>query len=225
MIFILKFPNFSNYLHVHVSAYRITGYFCTNFFLRKMWTGKRSQLKYLHITHGHALIPCASGTWERRTMFIRKYSKPVLTLHLPEDTGLSIRATCEANVFIQQASEEPTPSKKRKYTDDQQAKVGKFAAEHINAAALKKFKTELPDMKVRCGCSKITTTTNYMYMFLPMIQLLPYPARNEESHFLPQVILIKMSRSSISKIYRSSRSFRGSTQWPGRLDSLSARFN
>ena len=83
-------------------------------------------------------------------MSVRKYFNPVLPFPSPEDTGLSICATREANAFTQQSSEEPTPSKKCNYTvctDEQQAKVGKFAAEHGNAAALKKFKTELPYMK------------------------------------------------------------------------------
>lgn len=64
-----------------------------------------------HLTHGYALTPHACGTWERRTMSI---FKPVLPLPLPEDTRLSIHATHETNAFIQQTSEEPTPSKKRK---------------------------------------------------------------------------------------------------------------
>ena len=119
-----------------------------------MQTGKPSQLKiYSHnnyLTHGHSLIPCASGTWERRTMSIRKYFKLILPLPSPKDTGLSIHATCEANTFIQQASEEPMLSKKHQYTvytNDQRPKVGKFVTEHGNAAALKKFKMELPDKK------------------------------------------------------------------------------
>ena len=74
-------------------------------------------------------------------MSIRNYFKPVLPLTSPEDTGLSIRAIRVANVSIQQASEE-SPSKKRKYTDEQRAKVGKFAAENGNAAALKSLKSK-----------------------------------------------------------------------------------
>ena len=108
-----------------------------------MRTGKPSQLQIFTIFslmatplyHVHLEL-------KRRTISIRKYFKPVLPLPSPEDTGVSICATCEANMFIQQALEEPTPSKKHKYTvytDYQQVKVGKFTDEHGNAAALKKF--------------------------------------------------------------------------------------
>ena len=82
-------------------------------------------------------------------MSLRRYFKPISTLPTPEETGISAVATKEANkavkrVLDEDKSEKP-PLKLRKYTtlsDEQRAKVGKYAAENGNTAALRKDRVD-----------------------------------------------------------------------------------
>ena len=83
-------------------------------------------------------------------MSLLHYFKPISTLPTPEETGIGEAATKQANKAVQRVleSEEPPP-KQRKYTtysDEQRAEVGKYAAENGNAAALRKFKAEIPNL-------------------------------------------------------------------------------
>ena len=90
-----------------------------------------------------------------REMWIRSSNfKPVSSLPTPEETGIGAVATKEANKAVQrvlnkQRCQQP-PSKRRRYTtfsDKQRAKVGKYAEENGNAAALRKFRSELPNLE------------------------------------------------------------------------------
>ena len=82
-------------------------------------------------------------------MTLHRYFKR--TLPTPEDTGLSERATKEANqtvssVLGQQESTESTASRKRSYlvfSNEQRATIGWYAATTGNTAALKKFNGNL----------------------------------------------------------------------------------
>ena len=71
------------------------------------------------------------------------------SLPTSEDTGLPSAAVASANEavqkgIVQNASEQPCTSKKRKYTttfrEEDRAKIGKFAAQHGNASAVNHFK-------------------------------------------------------------------------------------
>ena len=71
------------------------------------------------------------------------------SLPTSEDTGLPSATVASANeavqkAIVQNASEQPCASKKRKYTttfaEEERAKIGKFAAEHGNARAVNHFK-------------------------------------------------------------------------------------
>ena len=76
-------------------------------------------------------------------MSIRLYFKPVSSLPTLKETGISAVAIKEAHkamqrVLVEQRSQQLSP-KRRKYTtfsDAQCAKVGKYAAENGNTAAL-----------------------------------------------------------------------------------------
>ena len=88
-----------------------------------------------------------------RKMPIRLYFKPVSSLPTPEETGISAVATKEAKkamqgVLDEQRSQQPS-LKQRKYTtfsDEHLIKVGKYAAENGKTAALRKFRSELPNL-------------------------------------------------------------------------------
>ena len=66
-------------------------------------------------------------------------------LPTPEQAGLSEKATKAANTAVMEVK-----SKKRKcyinFTDEERAKVGQFAAENGNNAAIKKFRAQFPDL-------------------------------------------------------------------------------
>ena len=86
-------------------------------------------------------------------MSIQSYFKPARSLPTPAETGIGEVATKEANRAVQrvldeQSSQQPSP-KRRKYTtfnDEQRARVGKYAAENGNTAALRKFRSEIPSL-------------------------------------------------------------------------------
>ena len=101
------------------------------------------------------ITPCVIVISLRRArkMCIQRYFKPVSSLLTLEEMGIGVLAKKEANkamqcVLDEQSSQQPS-SKRRKYTtfsDEQRAKVGKYAAENGNTAALRKFRSELPNL-------------------------------------------------------------------------------
>ena len=115
------------------------------------WT--RPQLHCVMRMHGHNNEVRKDRAQTSEEMSFRLYFKPVSSLPKPEETGLGAVATNEANKAVQrvldeQRSQQPS-SKRRKYTafgDEQRAKVGKYAAEIGNSAALRKFRLELPNL-------------------------------------------------------------------------------
>ena len=96
---------------------------------------------------------CEKTLGHRKKMSIRSYFKPACSLPTPVETGIGAVATKEANRAVQrvldeQSSQQPSP-KRRKYTtfnDEQRARVGKYAAENGNTAALRKFRSEMPSL-------------------------------------------------------------------------------
>ena len=83
-------------------------------------------------------------------MSLLHYFKPISTLPMLEETGIGEAATKQANKAVQQVLEsEQPPSKQRMYTtysNEQQAKVGKYATENGNTAALRKFEVEISNL-------------------------------------------------------------------------------
>ena len=109
-------------------------------------------------------------------MSILSYFKPSSMLRSLSDTGIGVVATKEANEVVRKVIDHGTSvnvvSKKRKaYTaffDETRVDIGRYAAENRNAAALKKFHSDIPDLgesTVRLfkkrylarGCEKGTT--------------------------------------------------------------------
>ena len=83
-------------------------------------------------------------------MSLLKYMQPKRKLPTPEEAGLSPAVTREVNKTVEKALMQPaergSSGKKRKYTTftaEDRAAVGRYAAEHGNAAAVKKFKATL----------------------------------------------------------------------------------
>ena len=78
---------------------------------------------------------------------LHRYFKPLLPSK--ESTGIGEAATKEANAAIQRVLESEREGRKRKYqhyTPEQRAKIGRFAAENTNAAAVRKFKSEFESL-------------------------------------------------------------------------------
>ena len=87
---------------------------------------------------------------------LKFFSKSSSSLPSAKDTGIGEAATKEANAAVsrvlsekqpQQSSSVPAdrPKVKRKYTSfsaEQRASIGRYAAEHSNSAAVKKFKSD-----------------------------------------------------------------------------------
>ena len=82
----------------------------------------------------------------------RYFTSEVSFLPMPEATGIRKHATREANMAVKQAIQvrESQKGKKRKYntsfTDQDRAKIGRFAAENSNTSALKKFRHDYLDL-------------------------------------------------------------------------------
>ena len=91
-------------------------------------------------------------------MALLKYFKNLSSLPSAKDTRIGEMATKEANAAVsrvlaekqpQQSNSSPAPGRpkvKRKYTSfsaEQRASIGPYAAEHSNAATVKKFKSNL----------------------------------------------------------------------------------
>ena len=91
-------------------------------------------------------------------MALLKYFKSLSSLPSAKDTKIGETATKEANAAVsrvlaekqpQQSSSSPAPHRlkvtsKRKYTSfsaEQRVSIGRYAAEHSNAATVKKFKS------------------------------------------------------------------------------------
>ena len=87
-------------------------------------------------------------------MSILSYFKPSSMLPSPSDTGIGVVATKEANEDIRKVIDRGASanvvSKKRKaytaFSDETRADIGRYAAENGNAAALKKFRSDIPDL-------------------------------------------------------------------------------
>lgn len=80
---------------------------------------------------------------------LRYFAKSSLSLPTAKDTGLGEATTKEANTAVQRVLEQSmqggnSTGRKRKiytsFSDEQRAAIGRYAAEHSNAAAVKKFK-------------------------------------------------------------------------------------
>ena len=137
-----------------------------------MWTGKPSQLKYSHnnyLTHDHAVIPRASGTWERRTISFRKYFKPMY-YHFPHPRTWDC-------LFVLHARQMHSSNELRKSQRHQRninilstpmTSEQKSESSLLNTAMLQHWKSSKLSYqiwkKVRCGCSKNATTTSYMFL-------------------------------------------------------------
>ena len=76
-------------------------------------------------------------------------SKP-RKLPTAKQSGIGERATSSANAKVQEALTRCATSGKRKryasYTDEDRAKFGKYASENGNAAALKRFRKDIPEL-------------------------------------------------------------------------------
>ena len=87
-------------------------------------------------------------------MSILKFFKPLPTLPTPEDTGIGPVATQEGNLRVErvldlQQKTEPARKKRKTYTTfpgKQRTDIGRYAAENGNAAAVEKFRKEIPDL-------------------------------------------------------------------------------
>ena len=70
----------------------------------------------------------------------------------PEEVGLGKAVTAEANSAIREefGRIEAARGKMRKryalFTDKERARIGRYAAENGNSAALKKFRSDVPDL-------------------------------------------------------------------------------
>ena len=82
-------------------------------------------------------------------MALLRFLKPKSSLPSATDTGLGETTTKEANAAVERVLQEqsqPTGGRTRKrkvytsFSDEQRAVIGRYAAEHSNAAAVKKFK-------------------------------------------------------------------------------------
>ena len=87
-------------------------------------------------------------------MSILSYFKPSSMIPSPSDTGIGVVATKEANEAVRKvidhgASANVVSKKRKAYTafpDETSANIGRYAAENGNAAALKKFRSDIPDI-------------------------------------------------------------------------------
>ena len=91
---------------------------------------------------------------DRRNV-ITSYFKPACPLPTPQETGIGESATRETNdavkrVLAGQQAKEPAAKKRKVYTafnkDSQRVQIGRYAAENGNAAVLRKFRQEIPDL-------------------------------------------------------------------------------
>ena len=86
------------------------------------------------------------------------FFKPILGLPCPSETEIGEQATAGANSAVQKVMEQQGTAGKRKrkaymaFTDKQRAKIGPFVAENGNAAALKKFRSDTPDLGESTVC-------------------------------------------------------------------------
>lgn len=78
------------------------------------------------------------------------FFKPILGVLHPSETGIRVAATTEANIAVHKVMEQHQTAGKWKqkaytsFSDEQQAKISRYAAENSNAASLKKFKSDVP---------------------------------------------------------------------------------
>ena len=76
----------------------------------------------------------------------------MVSLPTPEQTGIGEEATLEANKAVESLLSQQQNGGKRKrkpyrrFSDTDRAVIGKYAAEHGNAKAMKKFKQEFPEL-------------------------------------------------------------------------------
>ena len=87
-------------------------------------------------------------------MALLKYFQPKSSFTAPKDTGLDERTTKKANAAVERVlSDQSRPTtggtrKRKSYsslTEEQRAAVGRYAVEHSNIAAVKKFKGDFED--------------------------------------------------------------------------------
>ena len=83
-------------------------------------------------------------------MSLFKYFKRAESLPTASQTGIGEQLTAAANKEVERAISTTTSSGKRKryatYTDQDRAKIGRYAAENGNVATLKRFKSEHEDL-------------------------------------------------------------------------------
>ena len=75
----------------------------------------------------------------------------MVSLPTPEQTGIGEEATLEANKAVESLLTQQDGGKRkrkpyRRFSDTDRAVIGKYAAEHGNAEAMKKFKQEFPEL-------------------------------------------------------------------------------
>ena len=86
-------------------------------------------------------------------MSILSFFKPTCPIPTAEDTGIGLQATQKANEAVKHVMSEQQakrPAKKQKiyttFTNKQRANIGKYAAENGNAACLREYRSEIPDL-------------------------------------------------------------------------------
>lgn len=75
----------------------------------------------------------------------------MVSLPTPEQTGIGEEATLEANKAVESLLSQQNGGKRkrkpyRRFSDTDRAVIGKYAAEHGNAEAMKRFKQEFPEL-------------------------------------------------------------------------------
>ena len=82
-------------------------------------------------------------------MSILQYFKPSSSLPTPSETGIGDIATDEENAAVQKELDRQSCKSSKVYTtfsDKTRAEIGRYAAENGNAAALRKFHSDIPDL-------------------------------------------------------------------------------